>query len=103
MKSKEDLKRDADKVALEFGYNPDIINSDIINVKDAYCNGYMNGVKDASIDFLIWKSKKGYYAQGATNHITNDTPLWIRQENQLCFSPAISSNQLFKLYKKETQ
>ena len=103
MKSKEDLKKDADKVATAFGYNYDSMHLDVINVKDAYCNGYMNGAKDEAIDFLIWKSKKGYYAQGFTNHTTNDTPLWIRQENQLCFSRPISSNKLFELYKNETQ
>jgi len=51
-----------------------------------------------AIAFLMWKSSKGYYSQGATQHTTNDTPIWIRQENQLVFSTPISSNKLYELY-----
>jgi len=54
--------------------------------------------KQEALEFNIWKSKKGYYAQGFTNHTTLDTPCWIRQENQLCFSNPISSNHLYNLY-----
>lgn len=54
--------------------------------------------KEVSIEFLIWKSTKGYYAQGATQRTTNDDPIWIRQENQLVFSNPISTNKLFDLY-----
>jgi len=102
MKTKEALKKDADNVAAAFGYKPDSLSLEVINVKDAYCNGYMNGAKDEAIDFMMWKMRKGFYVQGANNHTTNDTPIWIRQENQLCFSKPISSNQLFEIYKKES-
>jgi hypothetical protein len=94
MKSKEDLKKDADKVAAHFGYKPDSLSLDVINVKDAYCNGYANGVKELeernkvledalqgivdnwtermSGDIEVWKdpsssvSGKGYYSPSAS-------------------------------------
>ncbi len=56
--------------------------------------------KQEAITFLIWKSEKGYYAQGITRHTTNDDPCWIRQENQLIFSNPISTNKLYELYQK---
>jgi hypothetical protein len=103
MKSKEDLKQYAKGVAMAFGYNPDAISLDVINVKEAYCMGYTNGAREVAIDFLMWKGKKGYYILGgANNHTTNDDKIWIRQENQLIFSNPISTNELFELYNQET-
>ena len=50
MKSKEEIKKDADKVATAFGYNIKSIHIDVINVKDAYCNGYRNGYNEAKAE-----------------------------------------------------
>lgn len=100
-KSIEEIKKDAEKVATALGYNCNSLSFNVINVQDAYCNGYMNGAKEVAIDFLMWKGKKGYYILGgASNHTTNDDKIWIRQENQLLFSNPISSNELFELYLK---
>jgi len=56
-----------------------------------------------SISFLMWKSEKGYYAQGATKRSDSNSKIWIRQENQVCFSTPISSNDLYDLFIKSNQ
>ena len=93
MKSKEEIKKDAEMVASAYGYNGKSIALDVINVKDAYCNGYVNGAKEVAIDFANWILKDGF------NGLYNDK--WVLQTGQEQFDGNPStSKELFELYLK---
>lgn len=46
--TKEEIKKDAEKLSEAFGYNHDSLSWDVINVKDAYCIGFTKGMEYAT-------------------------------------------------------
>lgn len=47
--NKEEIKSKAEKLAQFLGYNTLSVNLDVINVQEAYCQGYLQAIKDMEI------------------------------------------------------
>lgn len=47
--TKEEIKRNAGEVLQTLGYNPHSNHLDVINVREAYCMGYVDGREEQAI------------------------------------------------------
>lgn len=57
--SKEEIKKKAEKIADALGYNVNSLNIEVVNVKDSFCMGFVDGWNNA-IDQCIEVAKKSY-------------------------------------------
>lgn len=97
MLSVSEIKADAEKLAIELGYNPIGLSLDVINVKDAYCIGYTKGekskeeyAKEVTIDFNKFKIDNGWIESASRHH--------FYQPNEE--TDFLTIEQLFDLYKQ---
>jgi hypothetical protein len=70
---REDIKNKANKLATFLGYNPQSVNLDVINIQEAYCQGYLQ----SNID-----SKNGGFfdldeVERKCNHIEHEPPMHL--------------------------
>ena len=97
MKSKEEIKKDAERVASAYGYNGESMALDVINVKDAYCNGYINGGKEVATDFAKWITIN---CSGRPNTLPGNEWYYFAPNME---RKRVTTEELFELYLKSTK
>lgn len=55
---KDEIKKKAENVAAFLGYNVNSINIDVINVQEAYCQGYSQALEDTKQDTATYPMDK---------------------------------------------
>jgi hypothetical protein len=55
---KDEIKKKAENIAAFLGYNVNSINIDVINIQEAYCQGYSQALKDTKQDTATFPMDK---------------------------------------------
>lgn len=91
MRSRKEIKKIAEELAVELGYNHSVANLHFINVADAFCIGYTKGAKETVIGFTEWL-QLNYYRDMVVG-------FWYSEDDVLKQN-VLQTEELYELYIK---